>query len=63
MKYYKIKTILKGKELFFLSDYGLFSGKYFTTYKGRKAACDGLEYAKKCASSQEMLDNLEIVEV
>lgn len=63
MKCYKIKTTANGVALYFNNDYCFFTEKHATTYNGRKAACDGLVYAKKCASSQEILDNLEIVEL
>lgn len=63
MKIYKIRTIGKnGDFLYFNRDLSAFTGKFPSYYRGKRAAVDGLAYAKKCASSQEILDNLEIVE-
>jgi hypothetical protein len=61
MKIYKIATVNEnGSKLYFNEDYCFFSEKFGTQYKGKKAAASGLEYAKKCASSQTMLENLHI---
>ncbi|MBO5920993.1 MAG: hypothetical protein J6Q48_01230 [Bacteroidaceae bacterium] len=60
---YKIKTISEtGSTLYFNTDFSFFGEKFATEYRGKKAALDGLEYAKKCASSQVILDNLQIIE-
>lgn len=63
MKIYKIRTKNEnGDFLYFNRDLSAFTGKFPSCYRGKRATVDGLDYAKKCASSQAMIDNLEIIE-
>ena len=61
MSIYNISTINEnGKKLYFNRDYCFWSEKFATEYKGKRAALDGLDYAKKCASNQIFIDNMKI---
>ncbi len=50
----------EGKKLYFLYDYACFSVKSGHTFSNKKTAQKALDYAKKCASSQAIIDNLKV---
>jgi orotate phosphoribosyltransferase len=62
MKKYIITSLANNQKVYFNNEYTCFSGRFKTYYKNKKAANDGLQYAKKCANTQEILDNLQIEE-
>lgn len=61
-KQYIVSSISNGTKVYFNNDYAKFMVKFPTYYTSKKAADNALQYAKKCASNQEILDNLQIEE-
>ncbi len=52
-----------GKKLYFLYDYACFSVKSGSKFTNKKEAEKTLSYARKCASSQIIIDNLKVEEI
>ncbi len=61
---YVITSINKeGKKVYFLHDYACFSVKFGYRFTNKKEAEKTLSYARKCASSQIIIDNLKVEEI
>ena len=63
MKAYIISSVSNNAKVYFNNDYSKFMAKFPTYYKSKKTVNDALQYAKKCASNQEILDNLQIEKI
>lgn len=61
-KQYIISSVSNNIKVYFNNEYACFSGKFKTYYKSKKAVNDALQYARKCANTQEILNNLQIEE-
>ncbi len=53
----------EGKKLYFLYDYACFSVKSGYTFSNKKKTEKALIYARKCANSQVIIDNLKVEEI
>jgi hypothetical protein len=63
MKLYKISAVYNGNTLYFNKQCATFLTKCATAYKGKAAAKKDLEYVKKCAPNDEILNTIKIVEI
>ena len=63
MKKQYISSVSNNTKVYFNNDYSKFMTKFPTYYKNKKTVNDGLQYARKCASNQEILNNLQIEEI
>lgn len=61
-KQYVISSISNNQKVYYLQEYACFAGKLKTYYTSKKSVKEALERAKRCASTQEILDNLQIEE-
>lgn len=62
MKKQYISSVSNNTKVYFNNDYSKFMVKFPTYYKSKKAVNDALQYARKYANTQEILDNLQIEE-
>lgn len=62
-KQYIISSVSNNTKVYFNNDYAKFMVKFPTHYKSKKAVNNALQYARKCASNQEILNNLQIEEI